>query len=329
MRFSPITPLFLSTLAASICLVGCADTFVESDSADTAQLALTDGTPEAVGLLAFLNDATTTLDVLDHRVPLNRRSARNLIHHRDGWDGVAGTRDDNLFDSVAEVDAVSWVGPSAMARLLGFALAQGWVPAEDETLGVWDGVSFTVAEADQTLAFANQASHDLLDHDLGLDRRAADSIVAAQPIGSIALVAGLYYVGAKALDRLKTAWEPAQVEPTVQFSDQFNHDEAEEIPDGSASGIDTRVHVLSVPDIAVDVVFIADFLHDAPEEIRLELLSPTGESWVFDAVDGLITQPLGSLTDVNGYWTLTAIDTVSGNIGELWGWALEVSSSDG
>ena len=89
---------------------------------------------------------------LDHDVPLNRRAARNLIHHRDGFDAVAGTYDDNLFDHLAEVDAVRWVGTSAMASLVSFAFTQNWVPTADDVLGTWDGVVFTVAEAEATLA---------------------------------------------------------------------------------------------------------------------------------------------------------------------------------
>ena len=111
-----------------------------TDGLTSAQLALTDGTPDAVGLLAFLNDPSTTVDVLDHEVPLDARAAKYLIAHRDGADGVFGTADDNLFDDVAEVDSVYWVGPKTINRIAEFAWAEGWTPVGDEHLGAWDGV---------------------------------------------------------------------------------------------------------------------------------------------------------------------------------------------
>jgi hypothetical protein len=61
------------------------------------------------------------------------------------------------------------------------------------------------------------------------------------------------------------------VEDPIVFEDQFNHDEAMEIPDGSTLGLETEVHVLGVPNIQVEVVFAMDVLHDAPEELQLEL----------------------------------------------------------
>lgn len=51
--------------------------------AEFATAALLDGTPEAVGVLRFLNDASTTLGVLDDDVPLPSNAAANVIAHRN------------------------------------------------------------------------------------------------------------------------------------------------------------------------------------------------------------------------------------------------------
>ncbi len=204
-----LSAIVVSTLFATFA-VGCADQAPLQDGLEIASYALAEGSPEAIGLLGFLNSPTTTIDTLDHDVPLNRRSARNLIHHRDGFDGVAGTYDDDLFETLAEVDAVRWVGPAAMDALTSFALHQNWVPSGDDVLGSWDGVIFTVDEATACLDLTNAASLEQLDDELGLDRRAATAIVAAQPVGSVAELAGLYYVGKSALNILKAAAEPAQ-----------------------------------------------------------------------------------------------------------------------
>jgi hypothetical protein len=104
--------------------------------------------------------------------------------------------------------------------MINYVLSLGLVPSDDDLLGSWDGVSFTVSEADATVAFANAASHDLLDHDLSLDRRAANSIVAAQPIESVEHLAGLYYVGRSALTTLKSSAIDTGATPDV-FADDL------------------------------------------------------------------------------------------------------------
>jgi hypothetical protein len=165
---------------------------------------LIDGTPEGVGVLDFLNDPSTSLEMLDIDAKLNKKSAKNILHHRDGWDGVAGTNDDNLFNSIAELDAVPWVGNGAITRIIDFAWSWGWIPEGDDVLGSWDKVAFTVNEAIATIDLANTATHTELDKDFGLDRRAADSIAAAQPgIVSVSELSKLYYVGKGALKALK------------------------------------------------------------------------------------------------------------------------------
>jgi hypothetical protein len=162
-----------------------------------------DGTPEAIGLLWFLNDESTTFEILDDEVPLDRRAARNLIDHRDGPDGVFGTSDDDPFDTIEEIDRISYIGQTALERLVHYACLDGWVPEGSDLLGIYDGVSFTVAEAGAVITFVNSAGETELDHDLELDRRAVNSILEARPIRSVQQLAGLYYVGKTALIKLK------------------------------------------------------------------------------------------------------------------------------
>jgi DNA uptake protein ComE-like DNA-binding protein len=162
-----------------------------------------DGTPEAVGLIRFLNDESTTFEILDDEVPLDRRAAQNLIDHRDGPDGVFNTSDDDPFDTVEEIDQVAYVGDTALERLVHYACLDGWVPEGSDLLGIYDGVSFSVAEADAVVVLVNSAGETELDDDLDLDRRAVQSILEARPIRSVQQLAGLYYVGKSALSKLK------------------------------------------------------------------------------------------------------------------------------
>ncbi|MBW1881328.1 MAG: hypothetical protein JRJ84_23480 [Deltaproteobacteria bacterium] len=173
--------------------------------ADEGLYAWMEGSPSAVGVLAFLNDEATTLSILDYTVGLDIRAAENLIHHRDGADQLFGTADDNLFECIAEVDEVWWVGPSTLETLIAYVDGDGWIPVGDDLLGVYDNVPFTVNEADDTIAWTNEVSVEFLDDDLDLDRRAVDSIVEARPLESVLQLSELYYVGESALIKLKTS----------------------------------------------------------------------------------------------------------------------------
>ncbi|MBX3249384.1 MAG: hypothetical protein KF901_19565 [Myxococcales bacterium] len=190
----PTLALFL-LLAASL---GCAS---ETTSSET--FALIDGQPEAVGVLAFLNAETTTFGTLDQRVRLDRRAAEGLIAHRDGPDGVFGTRDDRPFRTIDEVLAVRWVGPASLQRILDYALANGFVPDGDDLLGVYDGVPFTVDEATATLRVANSAAEATLRHDVGLQTQAIRGILEARPIPSVLALSSVRYVGPVGLERLR------------------------------------------------------------------------------------------------------------------------------
>jgi hypothetical protein len=208
--------------------LGCADvqqtpteaSLRGTDAPAEAFLGLTDGTAEGEGLLRFLNDGSTTFAVLDDEVPLDKRAALGLITKRNGRDGSFGTRDDKPFRSIEEVDGVRWIGPVSLARLLSYAHAHDWIPGADDLLGEYDSVAFTVTEAEWTLEIANSANFTELDIHLGLDRRAAESIYAAQPIETVRELSELYYVGKYALNVLKD-------EGIAQFYEEPEEEEVE------------------------------------------------------------------------------------------------------
>lgn len=164
-----------------------------------------EGTAEGAGLVEFINDETTTFELLDITVGLDRRAAGNLIAHRDGGDRSWGTTDDDVYNSVDEIDAVRFVGPRTIDRMIDYAAKSGWVPGSEDILGIYDGVSFTVEQADATLKLTNSLTFDQLDDELGLHARAAESIALAQPIATVDELSRLYYVGRSALTELKAA----------------------------------------------------------------------------------------------------------------------------
>lgn len=200
-----------------------------------------DGTPEAVGVLAFLNDVTTDVPVLDLTVGLDVRAARNLVAHRDGADRVFGTGDDDPFGGIDEVDAVRQVGPATLDTLFSWVAANGWIPEGDAVLGTWDGVTFTVDQAEATLDRANSATFEELDVDLALDRRAADSIVAAQPIPSVFVLSELPWVGRSALTILRNAASAATVDCWVDADGDGWGAEPVVVPGNVCDGLYTAV----------------------------------------------------------------------------------------
>ena len=194
----------LSLWLALLLPSACSSVEVGSDEQyQTSESLVVEGSPEAVGTLRLLNDANTTFDVLDKDVPLDRRAAKNLIAHRNGPDGVFSSSDDNLFDDLAEVTSVPQVGRKRLAKIAAFATKSGFTPSGTDLLGHFDGVSFSVAEAQAVLDFVNEASFTTLDVEVELDRRAATSIVADRPFFSVLQLSESYFVGSGALTKLK------------------------------------------------------------------------------------------------------------------------------
>ena len=216
-----VTPLLYLSII-SVMAQGCVRSELEVSALGAGGVSelLIDGTPEAVGVLALLNHPQTSSVMLDESVGLDVRAADAIVDARDGEDGRPQTEDDQLFLSVDDVDSVSWVGPAALNSLQYYVVNYGWVPLGNETLGTWDGVEFTVEEAELVLGLANTASVDNLDHEVRLDSRAVDSIVAARPIQTVLELSELWYVGGSALENLKlyTQGEPvgnSYCEPSV------------------------------------------------------------------------------------------------------------------
>ena len=170
---------------------------------NTTGVNIVEGSPEALGLLAFINHISTTYDVLDQRVPLESRAAQHIITHRNGKDGLFPSTDDRLFTHIGQLDAVELVGPSAIEHLLNFALAHGWYPVNNDVLGVFDEVTISYGAADTILTLVNTASRQELDQVVGLNILAVESILLARPIQSMDALAKLYFVGTNALEILK------------------------------------------------------------------------------------------------------------------------------
>jgi phosphatidylserine/phosphatidylglycerophosphate/cardiolipin synthase-like enzyme len=101
---------------------GKADGAIDPDSA------------EARAVLALVNDPEVDFAELDDDAGLNKTAVERLFQHRDGADGEPGTPDDDTFDSLAELDAVPFIGPVALEQLLAYAIANGYLVETGERI---------------------------------------------------------------------------------------------------------------------------------------------------------------------------------------------------
>ena len=284
--------------------VACSDTPVNDGRGtlvdDGSLLRIEEGSPEAFGVQGLLNDGGTTLELLDDDVGLDKRAATSLIEHRDGPDGVFGTDDDDLYDTVAEIDDQYYVGDSALGLLLDYARDNGWI-TEDDVVGSWEGVTFTADQVDQVLALVNTASQAELDDDVGLDRRAAEGIVVQRPFDDVGTLADVPYVGPSALrdlqDYAATYVPPelggvgddcetsADCAPELRCAGAvawgwgimcvdtwgvFSYDESHPIPDDGTELV-TSVDVQGLASVPIDVILTIDIDHPRPSDLVLSI----------------------------------------------------------
>jgi hypothetical protein len=156
---------------------------------------LSDAQVEAI--LEFLNDCTTTFDLLDTVVGLDSDAADNLIEVRDGGDAECGSRDDGTFTTLDEVDAVTQVGDQTILDILSY------IEGGKDQAGEWEGVSFTASEQASALDIANHASETQLSSGAGLPSDAVSNIFDARPIESMGELAAVPQVGESALQKIK------------------------------------------------------------------------------------------------------------------------------
>lgn len=218
-----------------LCLPLLAAACVAVDDTSDADQALTD--PQAFAVLGFVNGPSATVDVLDHQVGLDARAARGIVAR------VAQSK----LRTMDELDAVPYVGTSAIGKLLVYVQAHGGVPDL-----VVEGVPFTQAQAAGALAAANGATQTQLDVDAKLDSRAAVAIVAARPLVDLAHLANVSYVGTTALGHLRdygAGWSmPCQ--PSIATTPDVNvaaWNDILEIGDSGDYGPDQVIALIATP----------------------------------------------------------------------------------
>ncbi len=123
---TPLRALFASSLVLAFG-AGCDDIGTQEENATET---LAEGSPKALAVLALLNDpATVKTTIAGSKVTSTTATA--ILAHRNGADATVRTADDDLYDTVAELDAIKGVGPATLKRLAEIADQKGYLAAQE------------------------------------------------------------------------------------------------------------------------------------------------------------------------------------------------------
>ncbi len=91
------------------------------------------GACEVAQVVAYANDPASTVEQMKAD-GVYTRAAENIAAVRNGPDGLAGSDDDHHFADIAELDAVYYVGPKTMDRLVAACKHRCWAVPEAEVI---------------------------------------------------------------------------------------------------------------------------------------------------------------------------------------------------
>jgi len=118
----------LSSLFVAACAsqdAGDAEDGLNDAATGKADSPISEGGADARLVLGLVNDGGVSDAELDNEAGLSTRVAEAIVKHRDGADREFGTADDQPFASLADLDAIPYLGPVAMRALLAYAKRTG------------------------------------------------------------------------------------------------------------------------------------------------------------------------------------------------------------
>jgi DNA uptake protein ComE-like DNA-binding protein len=205
----------------SVAVAGCAISadLPNDPDATPSVYAATLSPSDSAAVLALVNYPGTDVDLLDTQVGLDSRAARGIIAHRNGADGIAPSSDDVPFTTIADLDAIPYVGDSAFTKLTAWADAHPQ-PAPETV----EGVAFAGWESQSVVWGVNNLDRSVLDG--FLDARAATGLVAKRPFTSVAQMGPVAYVGTAALralhDHAQAWWALMRAGSTADLAGVFD-----------------------------------------------------------------------------------------------------------
>ena len=129
MRFASFSLIAALGMSAFVACGG-----VGSSEDEARELPYAEGSAEAVAILAVSNDTSLGLSAFDDDMGLDARAAKNIIDHRDGADATS-TADDDRFDTLSELYAISYCKKTCLDRILDYAKNNGYYDG-NENIGV-------------------------------------------------------------------------------------------------------------------------------------------------------------------------------------------------
>src|SRR5689334_2676986 len=122
-RFASVALCLLTACAATD--AGDAEDGANDAATGKADSPISENSADARLVLGLVNDGGVSDAELDNEAGLSTRVAEAIVKYRDGADREFGTADDNAFDTLAELDAIPYLGPVAMRALLSYAKRTG------------------------------------------------------------------------------------------------------------------------------------------------------------------------------------------------------------
>jgi subtilisin-like proprotein convertase family protein len=106
------------------------------------------------------------------------------------------------------------------------------------------------------------------------------------------------------------------------------------VPDNDPTGLVVTVEASGLASVPEDAILSLELSHPDPSQLVITLANPLGTpTVVWDHGDGagselMLTLPVFAPgdEDANGTWTLTVVDDVAGDSGDLEAWDLELTS---
>ena len=158
-------------LVSALAAAGCADSaqdagldplaaaFFEDGKADSA---LAEGSPLALGVLRVANESSRDVLAKTTGVGLGTRTTDAMLKVRNGKDKKAGTADDVPFATLKQLDAVPYVGPASLNKLVAYAQKAGFVPATptgvitaETARKPWSGYWWSMQNAELVLGWSS------------------------------------------------------------------------------------------------------------------------------------------------------------------------------
>ncbi len=359
--FARIAACFAALTLAAACVPAQEMGDAEDAEASVAELTASE---EAL-VLAVVNDPSTDLQLLDIEIALDKRAAQKILAHRAGPDGVYPSPDDDVFDGLEELDAIPYVTATALERLRAWAVEHA-MPAPETVEGVafsseqvmavlWGVERATLVELDIDAALNKTAAQNLI---AGRPYTSIAQMGAVAQVGPAALEAlrarAAFWSASMGGGSIGTTPDGGECAATLEcaadlvcsgttlggvgtcrpawMAGTFTDTTDVAIPDGAPAGVSRSIEVTGLASVPEDVIVHLDIDHPSPAQLSVVLTQPSSaEAVIWSVGSGGAATVIGGWdverdSSVNGTWTLTVVDTQTGQAGVLRGWSLELTS---